>query len=119
MKIKAPKKTFADRRFGQERQVKAKVENAPERLTGVALKRDGVIYATSDHEHWALRYSLWPDADTHETMKGRIDDEPGFRTNLREWISRAEAAEIGRLSGQVSSQCRELLSCDVDRWAVS
>jgi hypothetical protein len=115
MKIKAPRKSFADRRFAQRKQQVSRINYSEEYITGVALKRDGVLHSNTFRAHWELRASAFG-INSPCVHKGYMTDECGFRTNRREFVSRAEAADIGRKNGQVSSRCAELLSSDVNFW---
>lgn len=114
MKIKAPRKSFADRRLAQKKVVMARINYSEEYITGVALIRDGVTHSTRHKAHWELRHFTFPNEG--DNVRGRMTDECGFQTNRRLWVSRVEAADIGRKSGQVSSRCVELLSSEVNFW---
>jgi hypothetical protein len=113
VKIKAPRKTYAERRFGQNK-VKS-MDSNQEYLTGVSIKRGDDTLSGDYHAHWELRYYLG-DPAPEKPMQGDVE---GFTTNKRQFVSRAEAAQIGIASGQVSSRQagREILSSDVN-WKV-
>lgn len=115
VKLKAPNKSFADRRFAQKKELKSRINYDGEYITGVALIREGVTYSTAHTAHWELRAHVFG-IDSPCVHKGLMTDDTGFRTNLREFVGRAEAADIGRKSGQVLSRCVELLSYDVAFW---
>ncbi len=82
-----------------------------ERLTGVAILRDGTTYSM--------------DKGSHAELRRRMDggggwaypsDKEGFMTAESGFVDRHEAALIGIASGQVPSyfKGRRLLSSDVD-----
>ena len=83
------------------------------RLTGVALKKDGLVYTLygklASHDALIRHHKL--EFDPRNDVKGFVVTGDRF-------VSRYEAADIGRASGQVKIECRELFSGDIDWDAV-
>lgn len=83
-----------------------------ERLTGVAIKREGCIHerGAGCREHWRLRQIINP--------RLLPDDIDGFMTNYGCFVTRAEARTLAIASGQLSSSwktsARNLFSSDID-----
>jgi hypothetical protein len=99
------------RRYGRPAVPSQSPDPSVERLTGVAIMRNGNVISSDEHRsHWRLRDVMGDENPSHQPF----GDVCGFRTNLREFVTRAEAADVGRASGQVRSRTHELLSSDVD-----
>lgn len=81
-----------------------------ERITSVAIIRDGVLESRGFHAHWELRAAL---GDDMPSQKNPGDDE-GFMTDQGRFVSRWEAAAIAYKAGQCTFANRELLSSEVD-----
>lgn len=96
---------------GGKQPAKPPVPTNVERLVAVAIIRHGETHH-GFRGHWELRQSLG-DADP---MKRQLYDEEGFWTSQERFVSRREAREIGKVSGQVSPDFggRDLLSSDIN-----
>lgn len=81
-----------------------------ERLASVAIKRNGQVHH-GFRAHWELRHNLGDEKPERPLPA----DENGFWTSEGRFVSRWEASDIGRLSGQITQQTtRELLSSDIN-----
>lgn len=76
---------------------------AIERLTGVAIIRDGKLLSMDKGSHSQLRG--WKEREPN--------DVEGFLTSENRFVGRATAHKIGVEAGQVHQIGRELLSSDV------
>lgn len=90
-----------------------------ERLTGVAIKRDGVLHerGASIREHWRLRTIVNP-LGTLPADRRATGDVDGFMSSEGRFVTRWEARDIAIHSGQLherwKSSAREPLSSDIN-----
>ena len=83
-----------------------------ERLTGVAIIREGETHKMLQGGHWQLRNRLGDD-DPNRRQPG---DQEGFWTSKDRFVDRDEAQDIAVESGQIRGKMgRDLLSSDI-RW---
>lgn len=111
MKIKAPRKTWAQRRIAQNKTIMRKINTTAEHLVECAIERGGELHH-GFHSHAELRRQLG-DRDPYKSTPGDLE---GFYTNTGRFVGRCEGRTIAALAGQSSGGGRELLSSDVDRW---
>lgn len=112
MKLQARPKGLKDvGRGSAHRHLAATPPKNCERLVSVAIIRDGGV-AHGHKSHWELRAALGDE----RPEKPKLGDAEGFFTSEGVFVDRERAAEIGKISGQVSRSFsgRELLSSDVN-----
>lgn len=90
-----------------------KIDPDAERLTSVAITRDGAVHANFK-SHYELRYSL-RDENPERGQRGDID---GFMTSKGRFVSREEGRCVALAAGQIGQEWerggRKLLSSDIN-----
>jgi hypothetical protein len=81
-----------------------------EKLTAVAIIRDGVTESRGFKSHWELRYAM----KDENPQKGLPGDIEGFITSTGRFVTRHEAKSIAAEAGQAQPTIRDLLSSDID-----
>lgn len=90
--------------------------SSTERLTGVAIKREGVIYSLP---HYYGGHKVMRDNLVAKKLAWMLDgDIEGFITSTGRFVNRAEAKAVALLAGQLGQQwsgpTREVLSSDIN-----
>lgn len=80
-----------------------------ERLTGVAIHRDGLNHTMLKGSHAQIRARLG-DEDPYTSNPNDIE---GFITSHNRFVTRDEAKSIGDAAGQCRPMARTLLSSDI------
>ena len=112
-KLKAPRKSFADRAIMGNKVRKVLATNKSEYLTGCALIRDDVLHGPGRayRSHAELRQAI---GDT-SIYTERPGDESGFMTNTGRFVGRLEASTIAVLANQAAPmyEGRDIFSGDI------
>ena len=112
--MKAPKKTWADRRMARSKP--RHIPAGAERIIGCALRRGDNIVGMENcfRSHSEIRRALG-DSNPYQEHPG---DVPLFFTSNHRVVGRLEASEIAVNAGQAmpSHRGRNILSSDIDKW---
>jgi hypothetical protein len=99
--------SYTDNLFRRRRAPKAAFSG--ERLTDVAIIRDGEVYF-GGKSHAQIRAKIGDD-NIYASKPGDVE---GFMTSARRFVDRNEAKLIGERAGQCRPMARTLLSSDID-----
>jgi hypothetical protein len=104
--------TYTDNLFKQKRQQRRlkEAQSKMERLIGVAIIRDGIMYDMRRGSHSQIRAKLG-DEDIYTSNPA---DTEGFVTDKQRFVTRGQAQQLGIANGQCRTSSRMLLSSDID-----
>lgn len=96
--------------------MKAVKPSGTERLTAVAIIRDGRVISRGFKSHWQLRSAIDPgDPDPRTGLPGDVE---GFVTSTGRFVDRDEARKVALAAKQVGlmweTAKRPILSSDID-----